>query len=158
MEQFAWIESFRVKKLDEQLESGIAVFYKTTNDITNKMVAYKYHTNQDKSGNKQKIEYMLSSYYNPIMIDTGKTDKSGNSIIKPSNVKHYNTHMGGADRVDQQLHRIQVLRKTYKWYKKLAFRLIMQCSLNARKVYAHDTGSDITFLCFLLSNMKLIFC
>ena len=33
----------------------------------------------------------------------------------------------------------------------------MQCSLNARKFYAHDTGSNITFLDFLLSNIKLIF-
>ena len=91
------------------------------------------------------------------MIDIDKTDKSGNPIIKPSIVKHYNTHVGGVDRVDQQLHQSQVLRKTYKWYKKLAFRLIMQCSLNAQKVYAHDTGSNITFLYFLLSNIKLSF-
>ena len=65
--------------------------------------------------------------------------------------------MGGVDRVDQQLHGIQILRKTCKWYKKLAFRLIMQYSLNAQKVYAHDRGSDITFLDFKLSNIKLIF-
>ena len=51
----------------------------------------------------------LSSYYNPVMIENGKTNKSGNSIIKPSIVKHYSTHMGSVDRVDQQLHGIQVL-------------------------------------------------
>ena len=33
----------------------------------------------------------------------------------------------------------------------------MQCSLNAQKVYAHDTGSNITFLDFLLCKIKLIF-
>ena len=33
----------------------------------------------------------------------------------------------------------------------------MQYSLNAPKVYAYDIGSDITFLDFLLSNIKLIF-
>ena len=121
------------------------------------MVACKYCANQDQSGNKQKVAYVLSSYYNPLMIDTGKTDKSGNSIIKLSIIKHYNTHMGGVDRVDQQLHGIQVLQKTYPWYKKLAFHLIRQCSLNAQKVYAHDTGSNITFLDFLLSNIKLTF-
>ena len=49
----------------------------------------------------KKVVYMLFSYYNPVMIDTSKTDKSWNSIIKPSIVKHYNTHMGGIDRVDQ---------------------------------------------------------
>ena len=99
----------------------------------------------------------LSSYYNTVMIDTSKIDKSGNSIIKPSIVKHYNTHIGSVDRVDQQLHGIQVLWKTCKWYKKLAFHLIMQYSLNAQKVYAHDTWGDITFLDFKLSNIKLIF-
>ena len=39
--------------VNEQLERGTTVFYKTTNYINNKMVAYKYHANQDKSGNKQ---------------------------------------------------------------------------------------------------------
>ena len=41
--------------MDEQLERGTTVFYKTTNDINNKMVACKYRANQDKSGNKQKV-------------------------------------------------------------------------------------------------------
>ena len=45
------------------------------------------------------------------MIENGKTNKSGNSVIKPSIVKHYSTHMGSVDRVDQQRHGIQVLRK-----------------------------------------------
>ena len=74
--------------MSEQLERGNAVFHKTRNDINNQMVACKYYTNQDKSGNKQKVVYMLSSYYNPVMMDTGKTGKSGNSIIKPSIAKH----------------------------------------------------------------------
>ena len=73
------------------------------------MVACKYCANQEKSGNKQKVVCVLSSYYNPVMIDTGKADKSGNSIIKLSIIKHYNTHMGGVDRVDQQQHVIQVV-------------------------------------------------
>jgi len=30
--------------------------------------------------------------------------------------------MGGVDQVDQQLHNIQSLRKSYKWYKKLALQ------------------------------------
>ena len=41
--------------MDEQLERGTTVLYKTTNDINSKMVACKYRANQDKSGNKQKV-------------------------------------------------------------------------------------------------------
>ena len=52
---------------------------------------------------------------------------------------------------------IQALRKTYKWYKKLVFRLILQCSLNAHKVCAHTINSNASYLDFLLSNLKLIF-
>lgn len=35
---------------------------------------------------------------------------------------------------DQQSHSLQVLRKSYKWYRKLAFRLITQMVLNSQKV------------------------
>ena len=93
---------FYIKEIvNEQLERSAAVFYKTKNDVNDKMVACKYHANQDKSGNKQKVVYMLSSYYNPVLINTGKTDKSGNSIIKTSIAKHCKTHMGEIDRVGQ---------------------------------------------------------
>ena len=41
--------------VNEQLERGTTVFYKTTNYINNKMVAYKYHANQDKSEQTRKL-------------------------------------------------------------------------------------------------------
>ena len=34
---------------------------------------------------------------------------------------YYNTNMGGVDRMNGQLHGIQVLRKTYKWHQKIFF-------------------------------------
>ena len=64
--------------------------------------------------------------------------------------------MGGVKRVDQQLHNIQVLRKSYKWYYKLAFRLSIQMILNAHKVYAHETRSSISFMDFVLEVVKLL--
>ncbi|XP_065650310.1 piggyBac transposable element-derived protein 4-like [Hydra vulgaris] len=142
--------------LNDQLAKGTAVFYKTRNE-DNKMLACKYRATKDKSGNKQKVVYALSTYYNPVMVETGKSDKNGNIILKPSMVKSYNEHMGGVDRVDHQLHGIQVLRKSNKWYKKLAFRLILQCALNSQKIYTYSTGRHISYLDFLLSNIKLIF-
>ena len=44
--------------------------------------------------------------------------------------------MGGIDHVDQQLHSLHILRKSYKWYKKLSLRLISQVALNAQSVPA----------------------
>ena len=62
----------------------------------------------------------------------------------------YNRHMGGVDRVDQQLHSLKVLRKSCKWYKKIVFRSISQVILNSHKMYQKVTGkTDVTFLKFL---------
>ena len=43
---------------------------------------------------------MLSTFYNPFMVDTGKVDQDENHIIKPAMVRSYNVHMGGVDCVD----------------------------------------------------------
>ena len=66
--------------------------------------------------------------------------------------------MGGVDHVNQQLHAIQALRKSYKWYKKLAFRLITQMSLSAVKVFQHHTAANakVTYLSFLYDAIILM--
>ena len=51
--------------------------------------------------------------------------------------------------MDQQLEGIDVLRKSYKWYKKLFLRFVMQCSLSAQKLYRLQ-GSKDSFIFFLL--------
>ena len=68
---------------------------------------------------------------------------------KPIYVKYYNHHEGGVDKVDQQLHYQHTLRKSYKWYCKLALRLISQVIVNAHKVYLAHTGGNIVFLDFM---------
>ena len=60
---------------------------------------------------------------------------SGKNVRKPKVTRDYNINMGGVDRVDQQLHGFHTLRKSYKWYKKLACRLMMQMTLNSHKVF-----------------------
>ena len=57
--------------------------------------------------------------------------------------------MGGADCVDQQLHAIHVLRKHFKWYKKLAFRLLSQCMLNSYKLFQKNVDPKARFLGYL---------
>ena len=140
---------------NENLEKGSAAFYTADND--DRIIACKYCSIKDKAGNVPKVVYMLSTCHSSAMVETGKSDREGNPIIKPVIVSSYNTHMGGVDRVDQQLHNIQSLRKSYKWYKKLALRLVMQVSLNAHKVYQLHTGMfPITYMGFLHNTIALL--
>ena len=55
------------------------------------------------------------------MVNTSKVEGQGNIVRKPEAIVYYNTNMGGVDRMDQQLHGIQLLKKTYKWYQKIFF-------------------------------------
>jgi len=81
----------------------------------------------------------------------------GNPVFKLQAIKAYNQHMGGSNMVDQQLHNLHTLRKTYKWYRKLAVRLLSQSLLNAHKVYqAHTGDDDATFLDFLHNGIALL--
>lgn len=77
-------------------------------------------------------------------------------MMKPAMVKSYNMHTGGVDRVDQQLYGVQALRKSYKWYKKLAFRLTLQGALNKCKIFEEVTGDKISFIDFLMKCIKLM--
>ena len=107
------------------------------------MAACKFRALQDKSGNKQKVVYMLSTCHDTTIVDTGKkAHPSDDPVMKPAIISSCNSHMGGVDRVDQQLHGVQALRRAYKWYKKLAFCIILQCTLNAHKAYVHFTGNS----------------
>ena len=78
------------------------------------------------------------------------------AIYKPVAVRVNNQHMGRVERVDQQLHNIQVYRTSYKLYRKLASRLSIQMILNAHKVYAHETRASISFMDFVLEVVKLL--
>ena len=69
--------------------------------------------------------------------------------MNQATVRSHNQHMRGVDRVDQQLHVIHILRKHYKWYKKLAFRLLSQCMLSSYKIYEKKTRQKKAFLDFM---------
>ena len=58
--------------------------------------------------------------------------------------------MGELDCVDQQLQSMQIIRKTYKWYWKLALRLLSQAILNTHKVFVnHHQQKSMTLLKFM---------
>ena len=60
--------------------------------------------------------------------------------------------MGGVDMMDQQLEGIDGLRKSYKWYKKLFLRLIMQCALSIHKLYKLKGGKDaFLYTCWMFA-------
>jgi len=56
--------------------------------------------------------------------------------------------MGGVDLNDQQLESVLAIRKSYKWYKKLFIRFMLQCLLSAHKLYKISGGKN-DFLKFL---------
>ena len=53
---------------------------------------------------------------------------------KPTCSIAYNLNVGGVNMADQQPDGIEVLRKSYKWYKKLFLRLVIQCAFMFRQV------------------------
>lgn len=114
---------------DAPIDKGQCLFYEH-----GCMLASKYRANESKSGNKPKIVHMLSTGENAETTIVGQ-NRHGVDIIKPTCVVDYNKNMGGVDMVDQQLHMVQTVRKTYKWYKKVFLRIMMQCLLNAPKLF-----------------------
>lgn len=135
--------------IDVALENGESSFHRSTKH-NNKIIVSKYRATKEKSGNRQKIVHVLSTCHSAKMLETGQTNKDVVAVRKPSMIIAYNSHKGGVDMVDQQLNNVDVLRKHYKWYKKVVFRLIMQAVLNSYKLFQFYTGNEkMTFLEFL---------
>ena len=75
------------------------------------------------------------------MKNTSKTDHDGNIIQKPDAIIYYNKNMGGIDKIDQQLGSINIIRKSFKWYHKVFFRLFSVAILSSHKIFlqfVHD--------------------
>ena len=112
------------------------------------VLAIKYRALQDKSNNKLKVVCLVSTDHADTVAASAKKDKDGNDIVKPTCVLDYNRSMGGVDLMDQQLESLLVIRKAYKWYKKLFFRFMLQCLLSAHRLYKLGGGRE-DFLKFL---------
>ena len=76
------------------------------------MLAMKDRGANDKTSGKPKIVHVILTKYSARVVNTSKVDGQGNIVRKPEAIVYYNTNMGDVDRMDQQLHDIQVLRKT----------------------------------------------
>ena len=77
-----------------------------------------------------------------------KTDHDGNILQKPDPIIYYNKNMGGVDMIDQQLDSINIIRKSFKWYHKVFFRLFSVAMLSSYKIYK-EKGGKYEFLQFV---------
>ena len=113
------------------LERGKIVHYI---DDDKHLMAVKYREARDRASGQPKVVHMLTTMHNRTTVNTGRRTRRDLEIIKPKCVSDYNKYMGGVDLTDQQLglQSICPMRKTLKWYHKVAIRLILQMLL---KVY-----------------------
>jgi hypothetical protein len=83
------------------------------------------------------------------MVDSGRLSKDGLPIKKPSAVVYYNKGKVGIDLADQLASYSTPLRKTIRWYHKVAFELLLNTSLiNAMLLYSKFTGKKVSILSF----------
>ena len=69
----------------------------------------------ERQGKQTTVVCLLSSDHGNTAAPSGKTNKDGESVIKPSCVLDDNRHVGGVDQMDQQLESLPVVRRSYKW-------------------------------------------
>ena len=128
---------------DSDIPKGSAVFKHYEN-----ILAVKYRAAKNKSDGKPKVVHLLSTKYNAAMKNTSKTDHDGNIIQEPDAIIYYNKNMGGVDKIDQQLDNINIIRKSFKWYHKVFFRLFSVEMLSSHKIYK-EKGGKYDFLQFV---------
>jgi len=75
---------------------------------------------------------LLSTVYNTNMVDTGRKHWQTKEITLKHSIIHYNNkYMGAVDSNDQLLKHSAFCRRTIKWWKKVFFRLLNLCIVNA---------------------------
>jgi len=88
---------------------------------------------------------LLTTRHTDKMVDTGKKRRSGESVIKPEAILYYNSSKQGIDVSDQMAAYQSPIRKSIRWYHKVAAELLLGTSLvNAHLLYnAHcmNTGN-----------------
>lgn len=70
--------------------------------------------------------YFLSTYHNLDIVNTGKRNRKREEIIKPQCIVDYNTGKAGIDLSDQLSSYSTCVRKSLRWYHKVATELFMR--------------------------------
>jgi hypothetical protein len=90
------------------------------------------------------------------VVDSGKTNFQNERIMKPQVVLDYNEGRQGTDLSDQLSAYYTCLRKSIKWYRKVAFELVFGTALvNSYLIYKENyTESKVTILQFRQSLVR----
>jgi len=92
---------------------------------------------------------MVSTRHGIKMVDTGKISRNGEKIKKPEAIVFYNKNKQGIDVSDQMNSYFTPLRKSIRWYHKVAFQLLLGTSVvNALVMYKELTGKNIQISAF----------
>ena len=84
----------------------------------------------------RKVVTFISTVYNAEPVNTTREDReTGEPIKKPLVMTKYNKYMGGVDANDQLLKYSHFSKRTIKWWKKVFFRLLNICMVNAYELY-----------------------
>ena len=84
----------------------------------------------------RKVVTLMSSVYSSKDVTTGRKHwKTKEDNMKPQIMHKYNTYMGGVDVNDQLLQYYAYSRRTLKWWKKVAFRLLNLAMVNVYVIY-----------------------
>ena len=97
---------------DTSLPNRAASFKQYYNTVS----VVKYRDVKDKAQGKPKVVHVLLTKHEAKMKDDQKRNADGDIIQKAEPVDYYNNKMRGVDSIDEQLHSIQILRRTYKCY------------------------------------------
>jgi hypothetical protein len=73
------------------LEKGEAAFFAPINGKA--ILGIKFRAKKDKANGKPKVVCMLTTNNDSSVIDTGKKDRDGNAVMKPTTINDYNHHM-----------------------------------------------------------------
>jgi hypothetical protein len=80
--------------------------------------------------------HMLSTCHDASMGPSSKLDReTGLPVMKPECIINYSLNMGSVDNADMMISSVQSIRKTIKWYKKLALHIFDMYLLNAFYLY-----------------------
>ena len=94
------------------------------------------------------------------VVETGKKNRVGEKVLKPQAVLDYNKAKKGVDMSDQMSSYHTALRKTKKWYRKVAFELITGTAVvNAWVIYnKFISESTMPILAFKESIARFLVC
>ena len=92
----------------------------------------------------KKVVVLLSTEYSSKKVSTGKRDREGNEIKRCQMIHQYNRNMNAVDQFDQNLQSYAFTRKTWKWWKRVAFHLLHMAKVQAYILYnINNPGSKM---------------